>query len=37
MSAGGHCGYDMPAWLQFLVTWGIGNTPWSGGQQQGGL
>jgi hypothetical protein len=19
----------MPDWLQFLVTWGIGNTPWS--------
>ncbi|KAI8476128.1 MAG: hypothetical protein J3K34DRAFT_516802 [Monoraphidium minutum] len=29
MNMGGHCGYHMPPWLQFLVTWGIGNTPWS--------
>jgi sterol desaturase/sphingolipid hydroxylase (fatty acid hydroxylase superfamily) len=29
MNMGGHCGYHMPAWLQFLVTLGVGNTPWS--------
>jgi hypothetical protein len=30
MNMGGHCGYLLPHWLQFLVTLGIGNTPWSG-------
>ena len=35
-TAGGHGGYDLPAWLQFLVTLGIGNTPWSGEAPRGG-
>eukprot|EP00877_Chromochloris_zofingiensis_P014839 jgi/Chrzof1/9609/Cz04g09170.t1 len=29
MNMGGHCGYLLPNWLQFLVTMGVGNTPWS--------
>lgn len=33
MNMGGHCGYRLPDWLQFLVTMGMGNTPWSGEAQ----